>query len=59
LLESEVESMMRVAKTGRWGHRDALLILMGYRHGLRISELVNLRSGSRWILKAGIFTFVG
>ena len=43
LLESEVESMMRAAKTGRWGHRDALLILMGYRHGLRISELVNLR----------------
>jgi type 1 fimbriae regulatory protein FimB/type 1 fimbriae regulatory protein FimE len=43
LLESEVKSMMRVAKTGRWGHRDALLILMGYRHGLRISELVNLR----------------
>jgi type 1 fimbriae regulatory protein FimB/type 1 fimbriae regulatory protein FimE len=35
--------MMRAAKTGRWGHRDALLILMGYRHGLRISELVNLR----------------
>ncbi|MEG4293704.1 tyrosine-type recombinase/integrase [Microcoleus sp. C2C3] len=43
LLESEVTAMMRAAKKGRWGHRDATLILLGYRHGLRISELINLR----------------
>jgi len=43
LLESEVEAMVKAAKSGRWGHRDSVLILMGYRHGLRISELVNLR----------------
>jgi type 1 fimbriae regulatory protein FimB/type 1 fimbriae regulatory protein FimE len=43
LLEAEVTAMMRAAKKGRWGHRDSTLILMGYRHGLRISELVNLR----------------
>jgi type 1 fimbriae regulatory protein FimB/type 1 fimbriae regulatory protein FimE len=43
LLESEVTAMMKAAKSGRWGHRDSTLILMGYRHGLRISELVNLR----------------
>lgn len=43
LLESEVKAMMTAAKKGRWGHRDSLLILVAYRHGLRISELVNLR----------------
>jgi type 1 fimbriae regulatory protein FimB/type 1 fimbriae regulatory protein FimE len=43
LLEAEVTAMMKAAKSGRWGHRDSTLILLGYRHGLRISELVNLR----------------
>jgi type 1 fimbriae regulatory protein FimB len=43
LFEDEVEAMVKAARKGRWGHRDATLILMGYRHGLRISELVNLR----------------
>ena len=27
----------------RWGHRDATMILVAYRHGLRTSELVDLR----------------
>jgi site-specific recombinase XerD len=27
----------------RWGHRDATMILVAYRHGLRVSELVDLR----------------
>ena len=44
LLESEVDAMMKAAKSvGRSGHRDATLILVAFRHGLRISELVNLR----------------
>lgn len=44
LLESEVTAMRKAAKSvGRSGHRDSTLILLGYRHGLRISELVNLR----------------
>ncbi|MBV8883349.1 MAG: tyrosine-type recombinase/integrase [Chroococcidiopsidaceae cyanobacterium CP_BM_RX_35] len=44
LLPSEVEVMLKVAKgTGRHGHRDATLILLAYRHGLRVSELVALR----------------
>jgi integrase len=28
---------------GRYGHRDATMILVGYRHGLRVSELCALR----------------
>jgi type 1 fimbriae regulatory protein FimB/type 1 fimbriae regulatory protein FimE len=43
LFEEEVKAMIQVAFKGCWGHRDSTLILMGYRHGLRISELVNLR----------------
>jgi len=30
-------------KANRWGHRDATMILVAYRHGLRASELVDLR----------------
>jgi integrase len=44
LTDSEVEQLMRAArKRGRWGHRDATMILVAFRHGLRVSELVSLR----------------
>ncbi len=43
LTEAEVERLMTAAKKNRWGHRDATMILAAYRHGLRASELVDLR----------------
>ena len=43
LTEAEVERLLNAAKGNRWGHRDATMILVGYRHGLRVSELVDLR----------------
>ncbi len=43
LTEAEVERLMKAAKGNRWGHRDATMILVAYRHGLRVSELVDLR----------------
>jgi integrase len=35
--------MMKRAKANRHGHRDATMILAAYRHGLRASELTDLR----------------
>src|SRR5690349_16525931 len=44
LTPDEVEQLEQAARsTGRHGHRDATLILIAYRHGLRVSELVALR----------------
>jgi integrase len=38
LTPDEVERMMAAAR-GRYGNRDALLIMLAYRHGLRASSL--------------------
>ena len=43
LTEAEVERLLKVAKDNRHGLRDATMILVAYRHGLRVSELVDLR----------------
>ena len=44
LTEIEVERLMAAARQlGRHGQRDATMILLAYRHGLRVSELVSLR----------------
>ena len=44
LTPDEVERLIRTAaRTGRHRHRDATLILVAYRHGLRAGELVSLR----------------
>lgn len=46
LTESEVKRLMDAArgdKSRRHGHRDATMILLAFRHALRVGELVNLR----------------
>ena len=43
LTDAEIERLMAAARNNRWGHRDATMILVAYRHGLRVSELVDLR----------------
>ena len=35
LTEAEVERLMKAATRNRWGHRDATMVLVAYRHGLR------------------------
>jgi integrase len=39
----EVERLIEAAKANRYGHRDALMVLLAYRHGLRAGEVVDLR----------------
>jgi type 1 fimbriae regulatory protein FimB/type 1 fimbriae regulatory protein FimE len=43
LTPAEVERLVEAAKDNRQGHRDATMILIAFRHGLRASELVDLR----------------
>lgn len=44
LLPAEVDKLIKAAgETGRHRNRDAALLLIAYRHGLRVSELVALR----------------
>lgn len=55
LRPAEVEALIRAAKDGRHGARDALMISLAYHHGMRASELVGPK-GLRWEdidLKAG------
>ena len=39
----EVERLIGAAKTNRYGHRDALMVLLAFRHGLRAAEVCDLR----------------
>jgi integrase len=43
LTEREVEKLMEAAKKNRRGQRDAAIILICFRHGLRASELCELQ----------------
>ena len=42
LTPSDVEKLIEAAKTNRYGHRDATMLLVAFRHGLRASELCGL-----------------
>lgn len=42
LTPAEIDKLMKAARGGRYGHRDATLILIAYRHGLRAAEICDL-----------------
>ena len=46
LTEAEVERLIKSVNRNRHGHRDATMVLVAYRHGLRAAELVDLRWGA-------------
>lgn len=43
LSESEIEKFLAAARKGRHGARDYLMCLLAFRHGFRVSELLDLR----------------
>jgi integrase len=43
LTEREVDRLVEAVKGNRQGHRDATMVLLAFRHGLRVAELVDLR----------------
>src|SRR6185295_9394405 len=43
LTEAEMQRFLDAARHGRHGVRDYLLLLLTYRHGLRVSEAIDLR----------------
>jgi type 1 fimbriae regulatory protein FimE len=53
LTPSEMETLLQSAGSGRYRHRDRTLLLLMYRHGLRVSETINLR-WEQFDLKAGL-----
>jgi type 1 fimbriae regulatory protein FimE len=44
LTPTEVQQLLKAAgKSGRYGQRDKALVMLTYRHGLRVSEVVSLK----------------
>ena len=43
LTDAEIARLIAAAARNRYGHRDATMVLVAYRHGLRAAELVTLR----------------
>ena len=43
LTDAEVSRLITAAGDNRNGHRDATMVLVAYRHGFRVAELVTLR----------------
>jgi type 1 fimbriae regulatory protein FimE len=55
LTPSEIEALMDASASGRYGQRDRTLLLLMYRHGLRVSEAISLR-WEQFDMKAGLLS---
>ena len=56
LTDKEIDKLMAAAKkSGRYGHRDALMITLGYHHAFRSLELVNLKKNQIDLDKGTIY----
>lgn len=55
LTESEMRRFLDAAKSGRHGLRDYAMLLMAYRHGLRVSELIDIRLTDLDLVTARLF----
>ena len=43
LTEAQLNQLIKAARKGRYGQRDGTLVLIMARHGLRVTEAVDLR----------------
>jgi type 1 fimbriae regulatory protein FimE len=55
LTPTEMETLLEAAGSGRYGQRDRTLLLVMYRHGLRVSETISLR-WEQFDMKAGLLS---
>jgi integrase len=55
LTEAEAAALLKAARDSRNGTRDHLLLLMMYRHGLRVSEAIDIRLSDIDLATARLF----
>jgi type 1 fimbriae regulatory protein FimB len=55
LTEAEMKRFLDAARSGRHGVRDYALLLMAYRHGMRVSELIDVRLSDVDLVTARLF----
>lgn len=55
LTSAEMDSFLTAARGGRYGARDYAMMLMSYRHGLRVSELIDIRMSDIDIATSRLF----
>lgn len=55
LTESEIARFLAASKLGRHGVRDYCMMLLAYRHGLRVSELIDIRIADVDMVTARLF----